>query len=158
MNPKEKAIEKYKSSSKEEKELLKDIFGDIFPKNVMERIKTIDNVLKENGISKKEFDKSCTGLSEDEINYRLLKLIAKALNEGWLPNWKDSDEYKYVPWFKMNDSSSASRFSYGGCDGWVTVTNVGSRLCYKSSELAKYAGTQFLEIYRKYMLIEDTRG
>ncbi len=78
---------------------------------------------------------------------RKVKLIVKALNDGWTPNWDDSNEYKYYPWFKM----SASGFSYDGY-GWFTFSSVGSRLCFKNRELAKYAGTQFKEVYKKMLL------
>lgn len=121
------------------------------PKSVMERVKIIEDVLKENGLTLAEFKKSCEGLSEDEINYRLIKFISRALNEGWHPDWSNSDEYKYVPWFNMG--SSASGFSYDDYDYWVTDSDAGSRLCFKSRELAEYAGKQFTDVYKKFMLI-----
>lgn len=40
--------------------------------------------------------------------------------------------------FASADSNNAPSFTYAG---------VGSRLCFKSSALAKYAGEQFAEIY-----------
>ena len=80
-----------------------------------------------------------------------MKLLTKSLNEGWEPDWDNSSERKYFPWFNM--SSSGSGFSFCVCDDWGTHSSVGSRLCFKSSELAKYAGTQFTDIYKEYMLI-----
>ncbi|MCQ9638645.1 hypothetical protein MP478_04525 [Chryseobacterium sp. WG14] len=84
-------------------------------------------------------------------HYKLI-IIAEALNEGWVPDWQNSNQTKYFPWFKMG-SSSGSGFSFYGYDDWNSGSAVGSRLCFKSRELAEYAGKQFTEIYKKYMTI-----
>ncbi|MDR3057744.1 MAG: hypothetical protein LBU84_06345, partial [Prevotella sp.] len=78
-----------------------------------------------------------------------LKVIAKALNEGWEPNWSDDNQYKYYPWLIYSDSSAAFRFD---CTGYArTITDVGSRLCFKARDLAAYAGTQFIDMYNDYL-------
>lgn len=120
------------------------------PKDVTERIKTIDDVLRVNGISGMELKMWQAMLTEDEFNYRLLKLIAKTLNEGWTPNWDDQSERKYFPWFKMGSSG----FRSDGYVDWYAGSSVGSRLCFKTRELAEYAGKQFTEIYKNHMLIK----
>ncbi|WP_271730210.1 hypothetical protein, partial [Aquimarina algiphila] len=74
----------------------------------------------------------------------------KSLNEGWLPDWDNGEYDKYYPWFKM----SSSGFRYDGYGLRVSGSAVGSRLCFKSSELARYAGEQFTDVYRKFMIIE----
>lgn len=74
-----------------------------------------------------------------------LSIIAKALNEGWQPDWSDDDQYKYYPWF--NKLASARGFSYYGYDCAYSYSGVGSRLVYKTSELAEYAGKQFNQLY-----------
>ncbi|MCQ9638646.1 hypothetical protein MP478_04530 [Chryseobacterium sp. WG14] len=122
------------------------------PKNILEVIKTFSDVLDYLGIDEDEFNENNDELTQDEIAYRQIKLIVKALNEGWVPDWQNSNQTKYFPWFKMG-SSSGSGFSYDDYDGWDTDSAVGSRLCFKSRELAEYAGKQFTEIYKKYMTI-----
>lgn len=121
------------------------------PKNVMDRIKTIEDVLKDNGMTQEEFDKSLYGLVEDEIAYRLAKLICKSLNEGWTPDWSNVNEFKYVPWFKMGGSSG---FRFNDFVRWTTRSDVGSRLCFKSRELAEYAGKQFTSVYQDFFIIK----
>ena len=86
-------------------------------------------------------------------NYQLM-VIAEALNEGWTPDWSNGEWDKWYPWFNMNDSSSAGRFSFYGADVQYSFSGVGSRLCFKSEALADYAGTQFLELYRELFVIE----
>jgi hypothetical protein len=89
-------------------------------------------------------------------HYKLV-IIAEALNEGWKPNWNDRSEYKYYPWFEVKASKnkpSGSGVSYDGCAYWGSYASIGSRLCFKSSELAKYAGKQFKKLYEQYFLFK----
>ena len=86
-------------------------------------------------------------------NYQLM-VIAEALNEGWTPDWSNGEWDKWYPWFNMDNSSSAGRFSFRDADDQYSDATVGSRLCFKSEELADYAGTQFLELYRELFVIE----
>lgn len=88
-------------------------------------------------------------------HYKLV-IIAQALNEGWVPDWSNRSEWKYYPWFDVEASkeqSSGSGLSYYVCVCVCTHTPVGSRLAFKSEEVAKYAGTQFVELYEEYYLI-----
>ena len=86
-------------------------------------------------------------------NYQLM-VIAEALNEGWTPDWSNGEWDKWYPWFNMDNSSTAGRFSFDDSDNQCSFSFVGSRLCFKSEELADYAGTQFLELYRELFVIE----
>ncbi|WP_407483293.1 hypothetical protein [Elizabethkingia meningoseptica] len=118
------------------------------PKDIKERIKTFNDVLQYHGIKSETFAMECLSLTDDEIAYKQIKLISSALNEGWTPDWNDRNQTKYYPWFRMGSSGSGFSFGDYDCDG--SGSRVGSRLCYKSSELAKYAGTQFISIYKKF--------
>ena len=86
-------------------------------------------------------------------NYQLM-VIAEALNEGWTPDWSNGEWDKWHPWFDMDDSSSAGRFSFNGPDYLDSDSYVGSRLCFKSKDLATYAGTQFLDIYKDFFTVK----
>lgn len=91
-----------------------------------------------------------------------LFIIANALNGDWKPNWYNWDEYKYFPWFdlspeKQDDDegpAGGSGFSYYGYFCVYSYSGVGSRLVFKTRDLAEYAGKQFLDIYRDLMIIE----
>jgi hypothetical protein len=122
------------------------------PKSVIERIKTFEDVLKELGINHLNFLKDLEGLSSDEVAYRKIKLISKAYNEQWIPDWTNSSERKYYPWFEMGSPSGVG-FSYNDCGYWCAASDVGSRLCFKTVELAKHAGTQFEELYKDYFVL-----
>jgi hypothetical protein len=119
----------------------------------MERIKTVADVLEEHGYSEEHFIETTKGLTGDETAYRIIKMLAKTLNEGWEPDWSNQNEYKYYPWFEMRGSSG---FRFGVYADWFTHSLVGSRLCFKSRELAEYAGKQFVDVYRDFMTIEPS--
>jgi hypothetical protein len=148
------ALKAHDEATQNGKDLLENLFGKkIFLKEVKDRIKNFDDVLNENGISREDFETSCKGLEPDEIAYRMAKLVCLAFNEGWLPDWTNSNEYKYFSWFNMGSSSGVG-FSYHGCADWLARSRVGSRLCFKSSDLAKYAGQLFeQEIYKPLFTI-----
>lgn len=44
--------------------------------------------------------------------YLKLSIIAEALNEGWTPDWDNSSEIKYYPYFKMS-GSGLSCYDFG---------------------------------------------
>lgn len=108
--------------------------------------------------------------------YTRLAIIAEALNEGWRPEYTE-DEYRYYPWFglytqeeydDMDDEdkeccrfvgrSYDSAYAHGGlvfasADFGSAYSNasIGSRLAFKSRELAIYCGKQFIEIWINYL-------
>ena len=51
-------------------------------------------------------------------------------------------------------SSSAGRFSFRDSVYLISTSYVGSRLCFKSKDLATYAGTQFLDIYKDFFTVK----
>jgi hypothetical protein len=85
------------------------------------------------------------------IAHAKLVIIAKAINGDWIPDWNNGKWDKYYPWFVMGSSSGVG-FSFSDYDGWRTVSSVGSRLCFESSEKARYVGTQFEELYKSYFV------
>lgn len=150
------AIKAFKGASKEVKKTLTDLFGEkTFSEKITDRVKTFQDALDvdQNGVSEKELVERWTklGLPDDEIGYRKLKIITKALNEGWEPDWDNSNEYKYWPYFNMG--SSGFGFSVADCVVWFADTGVGSRLCFKSRELAEFAAKQFVQEYKDFMTI-----
>lgn len=148
----EKALQIYDSADASKQALLEELFGKAsFEKSPMEQIKTIDDILQAHGITREQFENTTVGLTEDEKAYKLIKMLVETLNQGWVPNWDDNNECKYYPWFYM----SSSGFRFGGADGrWSSRSYVGSRLAFKSSELAEYAGKQFTELYKQFMIIK----
>ena len=150
---KEAAIKAHDEASTKGKTLLENLFGKrVFQKDIKQRVTCLDDALRELGKDKLDFEASCVGLSEDEVAYKMLKVIAEALNEGWTPDWSNGQWDKWYPWFKMDVSSSAGRFSFVDAGHQRSGSVVGSRLCFKSRELSNYAGKQFEDVYRKVFI------
>ena len=92
------------------------------------------------------------------INGYKLMIIYKAINDGWTPNWNDSSEWKYYPWFWVEASAALSSgfgFSVSHYYYAYTHTHVGSRLCTNSSEKALYIAKTFQQEYKEYFLIQQ---
>ena len=113
-------------------------------------------------------------MTEDFIAYLKLRIIVAALNEGWEPKFTE-DEYRYFPWFRFyteeeynkldneekercalhSDGNTVSWVGFVVCHSWNDVsfsdTVVGSRLALRTSELAIYAGKQFIKEYLDYI-------
>lgn len=77
-----------------------------------------------------------------KINY-----ISLALNEGWIPDFNDTSQRKYYPYFVF----SAGGWSVFGAASWNAVAGVGSGFYYKDEKTALHAAKTFLEIYRDYL-------
>ena len=143
---------------------------------VTERVKTFEDAVRELG-DEHPFVKEWhlgDGLSADLEAYLKLRIIAAALNEGWEPEFT-TDEYRYFPWFVLYTEEEYNELSdedkarvvrrsysvsntYGGFadvyayhDSSSTDSSYGSRLAFKNSDLAKYAGKQFIEIYADFV-------
>ena len=147
---------------------------------ITERVTCWDDVVRELGYDPVErlLDHTERGdgfnFEPDEIAYIKLKAIATVLNEGWTPKFT-TDEYRYFPWFYLYTQeeidamdeekrsrvvlrSNSSAFAFGGvaCAGALygsslALTNFGSRLAFKTRELAVYAGKQFTEIWADFV-------
>ena len=119
--------------------------------SVMDRIKTVDDSLEDNGhiYNEKRVRREweSLGLSQKEIAFRLLKMLAKSLNEGWEPDYENENENKYYPRFKVKKGDIFMLWgTYFDCTIKVTP------IAFKSSELAEYAGTQFIDLYKQFLL------
>lgn len=118
--------------------------------NIMDRIKSYEDACAELGEAPlNECALLKAGVLPYEIAERKIAAITRALNEGWKPNWNDHDEYKWFPWFDIS-SGFAVGVTYCSCS--LARAGVASRLCFKSEELAEYAGRQFTDIYKAFML------
>lgn len=119
-----------------------------------ERIKSFEEACAVLGLDPTQLP-VVTNLPEKDQNaiiaFYKLTIIIRALNEGWEPNWKNWDEYKYYNYFFVR---SGSGFVFSSTDCTDAFAYFGSRLCFKSRELAEYALSQFKELYLQYLLID----
>lgn len=117
------------------------------------------------------------GLDVTAKAYLKLCIIAAALNEGWQPQFT-KDEYRWYPYFYLYTKEQYDRldedekkdcrvvgraYSFASVYGGVVYasayyawsrsgTHRGSRLAFKSEELAEYCGKQFIDIWMEYLI------
>lgn len=145
----------YENADPSGKKLLVDLFGSKeLGLKIQDRIKTFEDALALYPPSDNlKLFLDYNGIDKDMLAaqaWAKMGIIAKALNEGWTPDWTNSDQYKYYPWFNMNTGSG---LSYHGYLYVHSYTLVGSRLVFKSEELATYAGQQFIDIYSQFLTL-----
>lgn len=116
----------------------------------------------------------------DLIAYLKLRIITAALNEGWTPKFT-KDEWRYYPWYdlytkeewdELDEDTKRKRGVYfggsadcGASGGFVCASSkyapsathayVGSRLCFKTSDLAIYAGKQFAALWLDFCYLPN---
>ena len=155
----------------------KDMFH---PKDIRGRIKTFMDAYHILG-DKNEFVRAYNNLivsncmSNDIIAYAKLIIIVEALNEGWKPTF-NYDEYIYYPALyrytkyeydeltenqkkeliivgKSNIKLNANGNIYAieVCVSPYSISSIGNNIALKTSELAKYCGKQFIDIWAEFL-------
>lgn len=115
--------------------------------------------------------------NEDVAAYMKLRIVAAALNEGWQPKFTE-DEYRWYPYFYIYTKEQYDRLDedekkgcrvvgrahyYAYVGGGVVFANAvnawsysytyyGSRLAFRTEELAEYCGKQFIDLWIEYLL------
>lgn len=146
----------FRNAGKEGKQVLSDLFGKqvALYDNITDRVKSFEDACQVLGISTNVPEvKGLPRKHQKAIiaNYKLI-VIAEALNEGWKPNWQDSDEYKYYPWFDMSNPAGVG-CSHAYHTASYTTAYFGSRLCLKNRELAIYFGQTFTDLFNDSLLL-----
>ena len=111
------------------------------------------NVLQLEGVARLVTDINPTHI-EALIALNKLFTIAQAWNkeDGFVPDFSDWNQDKWFPWFKYDEDTA--RFVYAYTNGTPTVANanIGSRLCFNTSERAEQFGKQFVDLYNAVFL------
>ena len=133
--------------------------------DICERVKSYADACNVLGIG--EMDEKAmkaSGFRPDEIARRKLETITEALNEGWRPDWNNTDEWKYYPWFyiKPGQGKDPDGKPYGASAGLScatttytasnTTADFGSRLCFHERRTAAYAGDTFRDLYAQILV------
>ena len=113
----------------------------------------------------------------DLLAYLKLRIIAEALNEGWKPKF-DGEERRWYPYFYIYTKEEYDRLdedekkdgrvvgragSSASVGGGVVCANAssawshsyayyGSRLAFRTEELAEYCGKQFIDLWIEYLI------
>lgn len=151
------------------------------PKDIRDRIKTFDDAFHELGEKHqlvKDYKNLivCYCLPKDIIAYAKLRIIAEALNEGWKPKF-DNGEHRYYPMIYIYTKEDYEELSENKKKELIVVGNSkiklnencgdiyaievstssysvfsnGYHIALKTSELAKYCGKQFIDIWSDFL-------
>lgn len=88
----------------------------------------------------------CKRLNKDQEDcpYKVIKDIETYFNEDWKPNWKNTSEYKYYPYFSIGSGGelvcNSYSYDYSCFNGVVAF--------YKTSEIATFVGKNFTKEYQ----------
>lgn len=155
--------------------------------DITDKIKTFDDACKAIGLAGPEalpdlLQEKYADIVPSHIKAQLkLEIITLALNEGW-QHIPDGRHYAYWPWFCLYTAGEIADMGKKGAEerAMINATDVsdvfaglgsansncawshsdaaiGSRLAYKSSELARYSGKQFIELWKEALLIPINR-
>lgn len=155
--------------------------------NITDKIKTFDDACKAIGLAGPEalpelLQEKYAAIVPSHIKAQLkLEIITLALNEGW-QHIPDGKHYAYWPWFFLYTAGEIADMGKEGAEerAMINTTDVskvfaglgyassnlawsysraaiGSRLAYKSRELARYSGKQFIELWKEALLIPINR-
>lgn len=117
-------------------------------------------------------------VNKDLVAYMKMRVIVAALNDGWEPQFVPGEQ-RWYPWYELiskedyeamsedekQERRCVGRSHYSANAGGGLVYSgahnasshsgaaLGSRLAFKSEELAKYAGKQFAELFADFCFI-----
>lgn len=88
------------------------------------------------------------------IAYNRLCTIAQAWNkaDGFEPDFSNTSQYKYFPWFVYDNGAAGFVFAYTSYTASGAYAIVGSRLCFKTRERAMQFGKQFIDLWNDVFL------
>jgi hypothetical protein len=113
-----------------------------------EQLKQIENsnpiqkVFEYHNTTEEQFDKQYKDVSEFAKAQEIERMVVNFYNKGEIPDWDNSNQYKYYPYFKLGKN-----FSYYRYHDWNSYSNVSARLCFLRKEDLLEAVEIFKEQY-----------
>ncbi len=135
----------HNGASQERKLELEELFPELKPPLITDRVKTYEDALRELG--KKDFSRE--NLYNREIARRKLEIIIEALNEGWKPDLSNHQEDK---WYCYFNGLGTLGCSYPSASPAFAYASVGVPFCLKSEKLTEYIGEQFKDLFEEMLL------
>lgn len=140
--------EMIKACTAEQLPIVKEIFE---VRDTWEDIKTLEDAISklgevDNEVRQLRLLQNIPNLERRVVAGQELAVITKALNNGTVLDWDDSNEYKYIPWWYLGKEFRLDIVSYYGSYSFCSA-----RLYYKSENLAQYSADTFKVIWKDYI-------
>lgn len=113
----------------------------------IESINTLQDVFRLNNTTEESFNSKYNSFEDIDKYSALERMIVKAYNGDWKPNWNDSKQSKYYPWFYLGDDF---RFDYSYW--YASFSDVAASLCFRKKEDLEDAVIKFIDVYKKSRL------
>jgi hypothetical protein len=139
----------WKDGTPSDRTLLERLYPDLFKKDIVDRIQTLDDIYSIVFLDREERKRLWDGMRiyPHLIHFHQACLIAEAYNQGWVPDWNKSGEYKYYPYWDL----SGSGFRLGGVNYFCSCSNVGSRLVFRETRFVEDAVKKFPDVYKGFL-------
>lgn len=117
---------------------------------INQRPTTVEEAFQQTGRPQVDFSNVPEDLREYFEGIYSAVVVTEAINKGKKPDWDNSNQRKWRPWFVM--SPARFRLLDTDFDRSYSDAGSGSRLCNFSDEDAGYSATQFADVWRKVQL------
>lgn len=113
--------------------------------NLFDKIKNYSDVCKElcePELTETTFHRIPMKYRKKILAYSKLQQIQRLFNGDWIPNWSDSSEYKYYPYYNTSGPGLVFVGSY-----YLFSSFYGEVAFYKNREISDFIGRTFIDIY-----------
>ena len=142
------AVKLFKSAPEYFKKVLIATFGDkCFNGNIIDRINSFEDALEEKGKRPEEIFRASDPrhrIAQDKIEF-----IISVINEDFKPDFSNSNQNKWCPFFKWSGSGFVFTHSYYYYD--YSAAGTGARLCCETEAKSNHMGQQFIELYNDFL-------
>lgn len=142
-------LQGYREANSDQKKLIEKYFKINIKKSITEKVKSFDDVLNIAGLTIEEvipYKNPKNKKQKFQNGVAKIQLLAVVLNEGWVAKF-DGSQYNYYPYFQYKTSVGWVYYYYS----YDFAVGHGVVAYFKTDEIAKYAGTNFLEIYKEVL-------
>ena len=116
------------------------IFKEVTKSNPM------DEVFKYHNTTEEEFDKLYENLPKHVKAFEKECMVVAFYNKGWSPDFNNKNEYKYYPWFNMNNFSLLCVYY---C---YSISYFPRRLLFKNEKDCREAVEKYFEVFKESRL------
>jgi hypothetical protein len=134
-----------KACSADQLKVFKKVFADYIKEESFEDVTDYKEVCKRLAVpvlTEKDFSFLPQDQRGKALAFHKIKNLEKFFNKNWVPNFSDSSEYKYYPYFEKR----SGRWVFIGSYGYLYGFSGGVGL-YKSKEISDHIGNNFKDIY-----------
>ena len=75
--------------------------------------------------------------------------------DGFVPDFSNKGQWKYFPWFEYSKEAAGFVFAYTSNAASSALSDIGSRLCFKSESRAEEFGKKYVDLYNEVFLLND---